>query len=301
MNTANGGARARTLILREAIEVSAYDRVAGILMALLVMAGMLVGCLLLAWLSARVVYPTRPQVPKDYITQVSGAGISDGVLGAGMKFDSPSYQDVRQESDAAVPDLQTTMSALLESVSDSRTRLDEAVFTDADIEPKQPGAQQEGPGKVPGKGDGPGRPGIPPHQRWEIRFDEGTTIDEYARILDHFQIELGVVTRSQVIYVNHLAKPKPDTRGATLQREQRLYMSWRKGKMQEADYELLRRAGVARAGLVVQFYSHELEQQLLHLEVGYRGLNPEHVRKTRFAIKPAGDGYEFYVTGQTPL
>jgi hypothetical protein len=298
MSKANGEARSRRFILRRAIEVSAYDRVAGMLMALLGIVGSVVGCLLLAWVGSRVIHPTRPPIADPYIIQVSDAGITDGVVGAGMNFVSLTHHDVRQESDAAAPDLQNTISALVDAVADSSTRLDDAVFVDTDVERPKPGAQQEGEGKVPGIGIGPGRPGVPAHQRWEIHFDEGTTIDEYARILDHFEIELGVVGLGQVVYVNNLTKPKPDTHGRPLEREKRLYMSWRTGKMQEADKELLRRAGVPSAGVILQFYCEALEQQLLRLEVGYRGLQPGQIRKTRFAIKPSGDGYEFYVTSQ---
>ena len=120
--------------------------------------------------------------------------------------------------------------------------------------------------------------------------------------MDFFQIEIGVLSGAgQVVYLTNLTKAKPEIRTGPSKDDLRLYMSWRQGKMREADEELLRRAGVPRAKHVLQFYSEVLEKSLLNLEVAFRGREPGTIRKTRFAIKKAGAGFEFYVTDQTPL
>src|SRR6185503_4094646 len=53
----------------------------------------------------------------------------------------------------------------------------------------------DGKGTGDGRGKGPGGPGtadgIPAYERWEIRM-AATNLDEYAKQLDFFQVELGV-------------------------------------------------------------------------------------------------------------
>jgi hypothetical protein len=297
---ATGTVPLRRAAQREEIEVSLYERVASMLMAMLILLGAVVICLLVAWLSIRVFYPKPPPPPEFRIEQVGG-GTSDGIVGESMQMDSPTHQDIGRESDIAEPDLQDTLTTLLETVSDAPSEFDDPVITDTDVEKRMGGAQQIGTGTRSGYGFGPGRPGIPPHMRWEIRFDEGATVDDYARILDFFKIELGVLGSGKVVYVFNLTNGKPNTRTGPSKDDQRLYMSWRQGKMREADDELLRRAGVPKARIVLQFYSDALEQILLHLEVDYKGRQPGTIRKTRFAIKQVDGGYQFYVTDQTPL
>ncbi|HVC94804.1 MAG TPA: hypothetical protein VND64_13990 [Pirellulales bacterium] len=297
---AAGSSYPRRTSAPEVIEVSLYERTASMLMALLILIGSVAFCLLVAWLSRRVFYAPPLKLPEVRIEQVGG-GTSDGIVGESMQMDSPTHQDIGRESDIAEPDMQDTLTTLLDTVTDAPGDFDDPVITDTDTETRRGGAQQIGTGKHSGYGFGPGRPGIPPHMRWEIRFDEGSTVEDYARILDFFHIELGVLSAGQVIYLTNLSKARPDTRTGPSKDDLRLYMSWRQGKMREADDELLRRAGVPRAKHVLQFYSDAIEQTLLNLEVDFRGRQPGTIRKTRFAIKKAGAGYQFYVTDQTPL
>jgi hypothetical protein len=285
----------------DVIEVSLYERIASMLMALLILVGSVAFCLLVAWLSRRVFY-AYPLKPLDLLIEQVGGGTSDGIVGESMQMDSPTHQDIGRESDIAEPELRDTLTTLLDTVSDAPGDFDELEITDSDVEARKGGAQEIGNGKYSGYGIGPGRPGIPPHMRWEIRFDEGSTVEEYARILDYFQIELGALSGAgQVVYLTNLTKAKPEVHTGPSKDDLRLYMSWRQGKMREADDKLLRRAGVPRAKHVLQFYSKDLEQILLNLEKAFRGREPGTIRKTRFAINKAGIGFEFYVTDQTPL
>ncbi|HVC94806.1 MAG TPA: hypothetical protein VND64_14000 [Pirellulales bacterium] len=285
----------------DVIEVSLYERIASMLLALLILVGSVAFCLLVAWLSRRVFY-APPSKPTDWhIEQVDG-GTSDGIVGESMQMDSPTHHDINQESNIVEPAVQDTLIALLGTVSDSPADFDESAITETNVETDQRGARQTGDGRRPGRGDGTGRPGIPPQTRWEIRFDEGSTVEGYARILDFFHIELGILNGAgQVVYVTNLTKAKPDTRTGTSKNEMRLYMSWRRGKMKEADDELLRRAGVPTGKQVLQFYPEPVEQTLLNLEEAFRGRKADTIRKTRFGIRKVGNGYEFYVTDQTTL
>jgi hypothetical protein len=277
---------------------SAYERVASMLLALLILIGMVVFCLLMAWLGSRVFFPPLKSVPVK-LEQVGG-GIESGVVGESMQMDSPTPQDVANESDLVEPDFQDTLKTVLDAVAVHEADLDTPAETDQDSV-NRGGGQQEGTGKVPGYGSGPGKPGIPPHLRWQIHFDAGGTLDGYAKQLDFFKIELGVLDNKEVIYASNLSFPKPTLRrGPGGPSEQRLYFSWRHGKLREADEELMQRAGVATSGkMVLQFYSEPVEQNLLQLEQAYRGLDASKIRRTVFGIRKQGAGYEFFVIDQT--
>ena len=68
-----------------------------------------------------------------------------------------------------------------------------------------------------GRGKGPGGPGtsdgIPAYERWEIRMS-AANLDEYAKQLDFFKVEIGVAGGGSpnVDYVSNLAAAKPTVR-----------------------------------------------------------------------------------------
>jgi hypothetical protein len=280
---------------------SAYERVASMLLALLILIGVVVFCLFMAWLGSHVLFPPLKSVPVR-LEQVGG-GMESGVVGESMQLDSPTPQDVAQESDLDEPEFQDTLKTVLDAVALRQADLDTPADTEQDTS-KKGGGQQTGTGKVPGYGSGPGKPGVPPHLRWQIQFDAGGTLEGYAKQLDFFKIELGVITGAhEIVYAKNLSKPKPDTyKGPGGKAEPRLYFSWRSGKLREADRELMQRTGVPTTGKqVMQFYSDPLEQDLLHLEQDYRGIDASKIRKTVYGIRPKGAGYEFFVIDQTSL
>lgn len=142
----------------------------------------------------------------------------------------------------------------------------------------------------------------PLHERWEINFPSGLTLDEYAKILSSFGIELGIYEAGKVTYVSNFTKNPPDVRHAPSKDEKRLYMVWREGALKEADQDLVKRAGVAAAKkIVLQFYPQATEQRLLKIEREHRQVDAAKIRKTRFAVKLGPTGYEFYVVDQSLL
>lgn len=270
------------------------------LLALLILIGVVVFCLFAAWLGMRVFFPPFKSVPVR-IEQVGG-GIESGIVGESMQLDSPTPQDIAAESDLTEPELQETLKTVLDAVAIREADLADPTLTDEDST-KKGGGQQTGTGNRPGYGfGGTGKPGIPPHMRWEISYGDGSTLDLYARQLDFFGIELGVYTTGKVTYAKNLSKPKPETYTGPSSADKRLYMSWRQGKLREADRELMAKAGVPAAGKVVlQFYPDPTEQMLLHLEHDFKGKDASTIRKTRFGVRPAGKGFEFYVIDQSYL
>lgn len=292
------GARAPQTI--PALQVSAYERVASMMLSLLILIGVVVFCLFMAWLGTHVFFPPLKSVPVRY-DQVGG-GSPEGVIGESMQLDSPNPQDIAKESDLDEPELQDTLTTVLEAVALQQMDLDDPSLTEEDTD-KKGGGSQIGDGKVLGFGmGGPGRPGIPPHMRWEINFGEGNTLDTYARILDSFGIELGVIGIGQTTYARFLSRPRPEVYTKPSKDEERLWMNWKRGRLREADRDLAARAGLPTNGrLILQFYPDETEQLLLAAEHEYKNRDASTIRKTRFGVRQMGSAYEFYVIEQTYL
>ncbi len=152
-----------------------------------------------------------------------------------------------------------------------------------------------------GLGHGPGRGGGIARQ-WEVYFIEGNTLEGYARQLDFFKIELGVLMpNNQVAYATNLSQPRPSTRTGQADLERRYYLTWRGGNLIEADRELLARAGIDTTGrIILKFLPPELEAQLLAMERQRAGDQAKSIRRTRFGVRPGGSGgYSFVVLEQT--
>jgi hypothetical protein len=143
---------------------------------------------------------------------------------------------------------------------------------------------------------------IPRHQRWEIRFPPGNSIESYTRQLDFFKIELGAIgVEDHVTYLTNLSNPKPKTRPGFAADESRLYLVWQRGAMREADEQLAARAGVRTAGKVLaHFVPADVETELARLEAAYaKQLGIQKIERTVFGIRVAGqDSFRFYVLEQ---
>jgi len=265
------------------LQVSAYDRVAGLLLALLVLVGFTVLTLLIMWLTSRI-FATQVAVPV-MLEQIGDGG---GALGDSMEMEAPSLD----ETDLEQPELTDTLSAITDAIAAQAAVIENpAIYAEMN---------QKGGGSGDGRmaGSGGGRPGRPRH--WEVRFIEGNTVETYARQLDFFGIELGVLMPgNKVEYAYNLAKGKPDRRTGPADAEKRYYLTWRRGGLQAADRELLTRAGIEAGGrLILKFLPPELEAQLVGMERARAKDDVETIRATYFGIVPEGQGFRFYVTDQ---
>lgn len=279
------------------LKVSRYDTVSSMLIALLVLIGAAVASLFLIWLTSRI-FVTQAPVP--VLLENIGGGREDGVIGESMEIDAPDSQEIAQESELTEPQIEQSLSLITDAVAVLQADLSEPSETE-DLETTGGGGKSHGDGRQIGRGSGTGEPGIPRAQRWEIYFKDAGTLESYARQLDFFKIELGVIGgTNQVQYAFHLAQPKPETRTAPGSDEKRLYMTWRQGSLQQADRELVSRAGLSPGGrLVVQFYPPDTENLLANVERNFRNLEATRIRKTRFGVRESGGGFEFYVIDQT--
>jgi hypothetical protein len=142
------------------------------------------------------------------------------------------------------------------------------------------------------------RPPMARHERWEIRFASGTSVEAYARQLDFFKIELGVVGgQQQVTYLTNLSNPKPTTRPGDAADDRRLYLIWQRGAISEVDQQIATRAGVKTDGKVIaHFLPKDVEDELARLEEARaKQLNIAKIGKTVFSIKSSQDSFQFSI------
>lgn len=287
------------------LQVSRYDRASSLLLALLLTAGTVAFFLFVLWVSNKVSAPPRsPDLP-PILRLGNGEGGGNRQAPGGSQLDTPSDEPVVGK------DNRTT------NVQEELRRLDVTSLSKADllddpeaVASKRRGSQGTGGGI--GGGDGPGKGmgdqgdrlvGDPaaPERKWEVLFAK-STLDAYAKQLDFFHIELGVVLPgNKIVYACNLGGSKPNIRTATDPAgEKRYYLTWRSGEMQQADRDLLARAGVeAGNSLVVKFLPPEAEQRLIDLEKSHAGVNAKRVGRTRFGVRAEGAGFAFYVMEQS--
>ena len=92
---------------------------------------------------------------------------------------------------------------------------------------------------------------------------------------------------------------KPDTRTGLRSAEGRKYMTWSRGDLDQADLELFKCAGVNTEGRrIFKFLSPETETRLATLEKQFKNRPSKDIRRTRFGIKPEGQGFAFHVIDQ---
>ena len=257
------------------------------LIALLILGGVAVSLLFAFWLSSQI-FRRQLAVPVTLVSSGDAAGFDDGeafdpnIIDLGSPFEGD--EQTLQESFESVANIVATNAALFSDISP----FDESLLTSGG---------RRGDGRT--KGDGIGRSGGQP-RRWEFLFEKGITVPEYARILDFFGIELGVLlSGGKVVYVSNLAAAKPTVReGATVD-EKRYYLTWAKSDTDAADREILEKAGIVnREGLILKFLSATLESELETMEQGTEGARAGNIRMTSFGVKRQESVPTFFVLDQ---
>lgn len=282
------------------LRVTPYDHVSSWLIALVAGLGFSVFVLAAAWISIKPV-PIRVPVPIEIIEN-QGAGVEDGSVEETLKLDGPGPENelaVLNGEEGEEPQVEETLDHVMD-VADQATDQAEMHF---EFVTKTVG--QKGSASGTGKralGVGPGKAGTPREQRWFVSYNDRETLEEYGKQLDFFQIELGMLTSDgKLVYLSKLSAPKPVSRTSTSGKgETRLYMTWQGGARRKADMQLFQRGGVeVGQSVLLQFYPADVEKILARLELEYRKRPLKEIRRTAFSTRPAGAGYEFFVTNQT--
>lgn len=299
------------------MRVSAYDRVSSWLAALLVVSTVVVAALLSIYFARRL--PTgEVAVPVQPVTLYGGGGGGEGgQLGAGGDASLPAF--VGSEA-ADEPQLEDTLESIASAVTQSEMVVfDDTIDTDTApaqdyLDTRKPGTTGTGggigTGRGPGTGSGigPGSGGgmgggvYRPEPEREIRF-EPQNLREYARFLDFFGIELGVLGRDNKIhYAYNLSQDTPAVREGDPVEELRYWMMSARSRFAALDRRLAGRSGIADKGrIILQFYPEQAYAQLLQLEneqAAKSGKQPPDVLKTVYRATRTGNQFTLEVLEQ---
>jgi hypothetical protein len=275
--------------------VSTYDRAAGLLIAAIVLLGLCVVVLLFAFLAGQLAPPRERTVP--VVVHEGSGGDPTSVDPSGMLIDVPATDEISRETTIPLESFQETIQSVDQLVKTRQSDIIELMM----LEPSRP-SRSTGSGNSPAAGTGGGAGGIARKRRWEIHYGAGSSLEEYARQLDFFKIELAAVSADgSATYARDFSNPSATIDRSRSGPEHRLTMTWQAGSpRREIDRRLLEKVGVETLGkTLVQCLPAELESRLEQLEYDFAKRTPERVEHTRFAIRASGAGYEMYVAEQT--
>ena len=265
----------------------------------------LIGLLLSTSVVGSLYVATRPAPPMKLVPIIipdeSSGGQDDGEPDSTLEVESelapqPDAAPVEQDAD------QTELQETLEVITDLADKAAEIVPDQAGSAPISTGVAGSADGSgMPALGSGTGTGGVPRSQRWLVNFNDGASLKEYAKQLDFFGIELGVITPEGTLkFASDLSTPNPKTRELKDgSQEKRLFMSWQGGARKVADQRLFRAAGVNANGLpILHFYPANTENMLALLEKNATTRKMSEIRRTYFDVKSDQGGYTFKVRKQ---
>ena len=268
------------------LRVNRYDVVTAALAAAMILLGLSVLCVAIFWATNR--QPTSAAVPPPppTVSQLFVAGMP--AVAAKMDVESPETQEPSASEASPV----TNLDAVLATIESTTNGLSDSLEGDSDED-----------GKITGTPLGPNEKGGSTARNWLVQFNKGSSINQYARQLDFFQIEIAVLQQARLTYLSGVSSKNSTTReiidGSN---ENRLSFSWNNGQRRTADIELFKRSGIdASNGMIFHFYPHELEAQLETLEVEAaqaQNRTQAEILRTYFNIVPDSNGYRFVVTRQ---
>ena len=255
------------------------------------------------WLTAVWATNRPPEVEQTVPVEIVDlpGGTEEGTIDETLQVESPA--DVSDDpSMAEFESDETEVAEMLDNVLD----LAETANNQAQEQFEQDIRNAGKPGSSIGTGrralgTGPGEGGIPREQRWFIAFAEGGTLNQYARQLDHFGIELGaLLPGGKLILLNELSSEKPQSREVTDgASEKRLFMTWQGGALKSGDIQLFRRAGYDVTGAIIfHFYPPKTEQQLVKLEQEAAKRPVSQIRRTYFVVQNLRNQFSLVVTRQ---
>ncbi len=298
------------------LSMTRYDTVSASMIAIVAGAAALLVMLVMIWFTNR-----RPEAvhEQDILFVDNPGGFLDGHAGetlGGAEGPPADIADIQsseemandpvvEETELEDVNFQETVDSVVSAVG-AQPAAQLVPTNPINIGEKNEGVRKKykGTGKKP-LGDGPGVGGFGREQRWFVDFASGGTLDEYAKQLDFFKIEMAAYfPGGKLVYISNMAQPQPTTRESQADAgEQRLYMTWKAAgaARRQADVQLFKKAGVdAGNALILHFYAKETEQNLSSQETQFRGRPPKEILRTYFTVRSdGGGGYKFVVTRQT--
>ncbi len=286
---ANAASPTKNTSRKYQLTVNSYDRTATLLIALLIMVGLAVSGLVVVFFATRT-FPTIepiPVVPVEATSPNANQGLAD-------EPDPPGVEDA---PDLVEPQLQDTLDALTAAVS-----MSEVLLSDEQLDAEKEAGKGKGLGdsRMPGSGGDGVVERVPRWQRWKIRFEPDSAGD-FARWLDYYKIEIGVLGRDNKIhFAQEISSSAPKSTTGDPAKETRGYTSAADGPMPTLTMQLARKANIASHGpIVLLFYPFEIESRLWTIENKYsKGRDVNTIRETVFTVVKDGNKYAFQVIDQ---
>ena len=265
-----------------------YERFASLLSSLLIFASLSTAILFGLWLSTGLA--KKKTSAAVHLTQFGDSGSSGNdrrlapdviTPGEEIEFDEPTFAD-------AIEKIAETIASQSSLFANPSQRADSVLTV----------GETHGDGAASGQGTGR----LGQRRHWEVQFHDQRSLQAYAQQLDYFQIELALLQPGgNVMYFSRLADTTPSIRVELASHEERYYLTWLRPELQEADCELIAKAGttVGEKQIIMKFLPLELEQLLAQLEHDAAGDRLPQLRATYFGIRQTGQTYEFYVARQS--
>jgi hypothetical protein len=273
------------------LRVTPYDRVASLIVALVILIGSAVAIMTLLLLTMRIVR-AQHAVPLELMEELEPAAASLST-GGGEDFEEPGVEELQETVE---PQLSDMLEAVTTAVTNRPAALEELVG-----DAVQPG-RGSGDGRLAGPGGEGGADVIPFGRRTKIHYGE-ISQRAYGALLDYFGIELAAAGGGQpdVDYASGFSQGTPQHRSGSPDAEKRVYLIWRRGsRLESFDRNLLALAGVDVSDRqVMQFLPPPVEKILRTLEKQYAGDRDEtQLRMTVYGIRKQDNQYQFYVLEQ---
>lgn len=281
-------------VATRSLRTQKVDKVASLLMSLLIIIGLIVFLLFVVWLTTNFTWgPGDIEIAAENV-----AGRGDHAEGFERDVEPPGSEEVEELSD---PTLETTLEAVTDMATSVAAAI-EAIDTTAISTVQGAGKGDSRPPGPLGEGDAV----IPRYERWELKF-QAKDVKGYAAQLDYYGIELGCIGRSRLVDYASGFSATPQKRSGKGSEEKRLYFMWRQeGPLVAFDRQLLSQSGVATDGRqLLKFISKELEERLYKTEMtfaiskGHKSV--KEIAKTVFESQPTSSGYDFVVITQRYL
>jgi hypothetical protein len=273
------------------LKPTSYEKASIGLTAVLALLGMITVLMFLIWLSSQ--WKWERAVAAVELEDVGGGGKGDN-LSEDRDMEVPGMDEMPELTE---PKVEQSLESVTQVVASQDLVMDTFGGKGAFGNGVGTGiGDGRGPGSGPGTSDG-----IPAWERWEVRW-AASDLDLYKRQLDFFGIEFGIAGGGikTVDYVKGFVGAPAVRKGLDPKLEKRIRFLYRDGPLKAADRGIAAEAGVNIDGRIVfHFYSEAMYKQLLTLE--NEKMRPRRIRevlRTVFGIRPAGNGFEFYVIRQ---
>jgi hypothetical protein len=284
--------RRKHLIAGDAMTVSLYDRVSGMLVVTLIFVGFFVLVMFLIWLTHILNF--REQAVK--VTLIEPFGRGEAAEGYERDIEEPGLEEIEEFTE---PRIEETFEAITDTITTNAASL-MALNTGET-------SSSHGSGMGDSRGVGPGGEGdgnvVPRVERWRISL-KAANINAFASQLDFFGIEIGALGGgiSTVDYASGLSGSIKKRRVSGGGNEKRLFFHPEEKVSEVWTRQLLEKAGFPVSGRVIlHFYPRTAENQLATAENNYlkkAGKSLPEVRRTYFAVRGQGGGFQFFVVRQ---